>query len=382
VPAGLPEHRPALARALGLRLARGRAAQLGAAAVAASLATVLAPATFPPLVTALVVVALTVNVGTSLALQVGLGLGRAGPWSARFPLQNAVLVVAVVVLHPLLGPTGAVAALVVSALAAAALGAAVVAPVARAGLPDVPVPAGAIRFGVLNAAGAALVQCAHRGGVVVVAVVAGSAVETGYSALAVGLALGATYAVLQAFTVALPHLVAALAAGTGAAAGRDGSVPMPPAVPAEPIAEAVLRRLAAGLVAVLLPGCLLAAALLDSLVPAVFGHRYEDAAAAFGPALALVVLAPLHALTVQAAALRLRPEVAFTSGVVTALAFVLAAAALVPPWGAAGATGAALAGVVAGTAVAVRGLPGAAGGRLVTASYAGAALVLAVATQA
>ena len=36
----------------------------------------------------------------------------------------------------------------------------------------------------------------------------------------------------------------------------------------------------------------------------------------------------------------------------------------------------------AGTAVAVRGLPGAAGGRLVTASYAGAALVLAVATQA
>ena len=49
-------------------------------------------------------------------------------------------------------------------------------------------------------------QIVHRGGVVLVAVLAGASAEAGYTALATGLGLGVTYAVLQAFTVALPHL--------------------------------------------------------------------------------------------------------------------------------------------------------------------------------
>ena len=107
----------------------------------------------------------------------------------------------------------------VGAAVAAALAVAVLVPVVRADVAPVPVPPGAIRFGALNATGAAFVQCAHRGGVVAVAVLVGSAVETGYAALAIGIALGATYAVLQTFTVTLPHLAGRSAADGGAEGG-------------------------------------------------------------------------------------------------------------------------------------------------------------------
>ena len=371
VPTAPVGERPALALAIGRRLARGRAVQCGAIAVVALVAVVGDPARFPPFVTSMVVVALALNVGTTLALQVTLGLGRAGPWSARYPVQNAVLVVTVLVLHAAFGTTGATVALVVAASVTAAMAAAVLVPVARADVARVPVPPGAIRFGALNATGAALVQVAHRGGVVAVAVLVGSAVETGYAALPIGIALGATYAVLQTFTVALPHL-----AGSSPAAGAGGH---PDRSPADRSGEAVLRRLAAGLSAVVIPVTLAAAVLLDTLVPAVFGHRYAAAAGAFGPALAVVVLAPLSALVVQAAALRLQPGVALASGLATFAGFLVGVFALVPVWAAAGATGAALVGVASGTAVAVRGLPGAAGWPLVAASYLGATAVLGLA---
>lgn len=359
VPAAPPAERVALARAVGGRLARGRAVQVAAIAAVALAASVAAPDRVPPLETVLVVAALALNVAASVGLQVGLGLSRPGPWSARYPLQNAVLVVAVLALHAAAGPVGAVAALAVSALAACGLAAVVVAPVWRAQVVPVPVPPGAIRFGALHAAGAALVQAAHRGGVVAVALLAGSTVQAGYAALAVGVALGATYAVLQAFTVALPHL-------SGPTAG-------PSAVPE---AERVLRRLAGGLLAVLAPACVLGVVLADPLVPAVAGARYGDAAGAFGPALAAVVLAPLSSLLVQAAALRLQPGAALATGVASAAGFLVGAAALVPSHGATGGTAATLVGVVAGVLVAVRRLPGAAGGRLVAASLLAVAAVL------
>jgi hypothetical protein len=373
VPTATVGERPALARAIGRRLARGRAVQCGALAVVALAAVVWDPQRFPPLATALVVLALALNVGTTLALQVTLGLGRAGPWSARYPVQNTVLVVAVLVLYAAFGTTGATVALVVAASVTAALAAAVLVPVVRADVARVPVPPGAIRFGALNATGAALVQCAHRGGVVAVALLVGSAVETGYAALAIGIALGATYAVLQTFTVTLPHL-ADRSAADGLDDGHDRAGARP--------AEAVLRRLAGGLLVVVIPAAVGAAVLLDTLVPAAFGHRYAAASAAFGPALAVVVLAPLSALVVQAAALRLQPEVALASGVATFAGFLVGVFALVPLWSAAGATAAALVGVAAGTTVAVWRLPGAAGVPVVAVSFLGATAVLGLAVVA
>ena len=127
---------------------------------------------------------------------------------ARYPIQNAVLIALVLVLHPIAGSAGTLAAIPLSAVVAVALAAVVCAPVLAAGGGSSPaLPDGAVRFGRLQAAGAALTQVTHRGGVVVVALLAGSAMETGYAGLAVGIAVGLTYAIVQIFTVSLPTVL-------------------------------------------------------------------------------------------------------------------------------------------------------------------------------
>ncbi|MCP9491290.1 MAG: hypothetical protein MSC31_15645 [Solirubrobacteraceae bacterium MAG38_C4-C5] len=360
VPAAAPQRREALARALGLRLALGRLAQLGVAGVGAVVLVLVAPSTFPGLETALVMLALALNVVATLALQTGLGLGRTGAWSARWPLQNAVLVVAVLALHPLFGATGALAAIIASSIVACALGVVIVAPLLRGTTEPMALPQGALRFATLQAAGAALVQVAHRGGIVVVALLAGSAGQTGFAALALGVALAATYAVAQLFTVSLPRLA-------------EGEAD---------VGEAVLRRLAGMALGILLPAALVVALVLERLVPLVFGEGFAGAVDAFAPALAFVVLAPVNALVVQAAALRLRPQATLWSALAGVIAFTVVAAAAVPPWEAAGGAAAALAGAVTSALVAMALLPGAVGARLGGASVGGAAAVLAAALVA
>lgn len=382
VPAAPIEQRVALARAIGARLARGRAVQLAVIAAATAVAVATAPDRFAPLDATLVLAALALNVATTLALQMTLGLGRAGPWSLRYPLQNAVLIGAVLVLEPLAGDSGAILAILVSALAGFAFAGFVAAPTVTAAVTAVEVPTGAIRFGAFQAAGAAFVQFSQRAGVLAVAVLAGSAAETGFTALAVGIALGATYAILQAFTVSLPHLAdgQATASPTAAIPGPT-AIPASTAVPAStaiPAAEAVLRRLAGGLLLALVPAMAVAALTLDRVVPAVFGTDYAGAVPAFGPALAVVVLAPLNALVVQASALRLRPEASLQGGIAAAATFLAVAGLAVPPLGAEGGVLATLAGAAAGSLAALRVLPGAAGWVSVV-SFGGAAAVLALA---
>lgn len=354
VPAAPPEERVARARALGARLARGRALQLTVMGLVTAVAVAVAPDRLPPLATTYVALALAVNVATSLLLQAALGLGRTGAWSTRYPLQNAVLVVAVLVLFEVAGDIGAVAANLVAAGAGLAFALVVAVPALRPTGPPVPVPEGAIRFGALQATGAALVQVAQRGGVLAVAVLAGDADETGFAALAIGIALGATYAILQAFTVTLPHL----------AEGASS--------------EAVLRRMAGMLLAVLVPALAVGAVLLPTAVPAVFGDDYRAADAAFGPALALVALAPLNALFVQASALRVQASASALAGVAAAGSFAVVAVVAVPARGGAGGTAAALAGAAGGAVASAVLLPGAAGGRLLAASALGASVVLAL----
>lgn len=373
VPVAPPADRVGLARALGARLARGRALQLAAVAVVAAMGAAVRPDLLPPLETGLVAVALALNVAASLLLQVGLGLGRTGAWSARFPLQNAVLVVAVLVLHAGAGPTGAVVALVVAGLVALTFAAVTVAPSLRGVHPPVALPAGALRFGAVQATAAALVQATQRGGVLAVAALAGSAVQTGYASLATGIALGATYAVLQAFTVCLPHL-GVTRTGGGPGPGREGTV--------APGAEAALRRLAGGLLGLLLPAAVVGALLADAVVAAAFGADYAGAAATFGPALAVVVVAPLHALAVQGSILRSRPEAALAGGAVGAAAFTLTALLAVPAWGATGGLVAVLAAAATGLVASLVLLPGLAGRALPAATAAGAVVVLGVALAA
>jgi O-antigen/teichoic acid export membrane protein len=359
VPAADPSDRRLLARRLGMRLAKGRGIQLAVLTVVAGAVAAVAPDRVSPGVAAIVFVALALNVVASLELQVGLGLGRTAFWSARFPLQNACLVLAVLVLYPVAGRTSALLGIAAAALAAAALGAVVVAPVLSPPDRPVPLPAGAVRFGALHAGGAALNQFVQRGGVLAVALLAGAGAgaETGYCAVALGIALGITYAVLQAFTVALPHLSTA-----------DRPVEA---------AEDVLRRFATRLLAVLTPIALLVAVVLPALVPAVFGSEYGDATAAFVPAIALVLVSPLTSFTVQCSALRLRPEVPLVAGLVGVAVFVVVAVLAVPPLGAAGGTAAALGASLTAGSVSAALLATSVGVALPAATVGAVALVLA-----
>lgn len=373
VPAAPPGRRSALARALGLRLAAGRAAQLTGIVVLSVLLTVVAPGSFPPWPTLAAAAALAGNAVATLALQVGLGLGRTGPWNARYPLQNAVLVAGVVVLYPLAGPRGALLAIVGAAVCALGVGAVAVRGVLRASGPAPALPDGALRFGRQQGVGWALLQFAQRGGVLAVALLAGSAAETGFAALAIGVALPGVYAVLRLFTVSLPGLAEHV---DGPAGGAGDGGPDPAAVAA---AEGRLRRLAGGVLAALVPGVAGAAVVLDRAVPFVFGAGFVGAVDAFVPALAVVVLGPVTALLIQSAALRLRPDATLWSALAGAGAFVVASLVAVPRWGAVGGTAATLVGMVVTVIVAARLLSGAVGWRLGAATGAGAAAVTALA---
>jgi O-antigen/teichoic acid export membrane protein len=355
VPAAAPDDRAALARALSVRLARNRALLFAVLTVIATVLVMWDPARFPPLLTAFVLIALALNVVATLALQADLGLGRAGAWCARYPVQNAVLVVAAVVLYEAAGATGSVAAITVAAAVAFGLGIVAATPLLHRRFQPVAVPEGALRFGLLQAASGVLVQVTQRGGVIAVALLAASDVQTGFAALAIGVALAATYAITQVFTVSLPRL-----AQGGGLAGAEFS----------------LRRLAGGLLAVAVPVACVTVLALDTAVPIVFGERYTAAAGAFGPAMAMVVLAPVNALVVQAAALRLRPEATLYAALAGALSFTGAAVLAVPAWGAAGATAAALAGAAGYALLAIRLLPGAVGARLTVASLGGATAII------
>jgi O-antigen/teichoic acid export membrane protein len=301
-----------------------------------------------------VLLALGLSVAATLVLQADLGLGRALGWSLRYPVQNAVLVAVVLVLHEDLGLVGGAVAILASAGAGVAVAAAASGPLRAAIGRRVAPPDGALRFGLLQAGGGALTQFVHRGGVLAVVLLTGSAVETGFAALPIGIALAATYAVAQLFTVALPVLSA-----------RDDGEP-------------ALRRLASLLLIPVAAGAVASTLVVDAIVPVVFGAAYADAAAAFLPAIAMVVLAPVNALAVQASALRLRPDAALYAGLSGAAVFVAVCLATVPGWGAAGATTAALAGTAASALASLLLLPGAVGARLVLCTAAAVAAVLAV----
>lgn len=367
VPAAPPDLRLALARRLGGRLLRGRAAQLAVVIAAAVLVGSFDTQRFPRLELALVVSALVASVVTTLILQVLLGLGRTGLWNARYPLQNAVLVVATIYLYHSAGVTGAVGAILVSSLVALVFALAVAGPLLTSPIRTrVEIPAGAMRFGAFQAGGAALTQFTHRGGVIAVAVLVGSEPEVGFTALATGLSLAGTYAILQMFTVSLPFVAPVhLDPGTSGVTHDDVTR-----------AEATLRRLACWILAVIVPLGMIASVTVETWVPTLFGDSYRQSISAFPPAIAIVVLAPLGAFLTQVSALRLRPGASLVAGVVSASTFVVLTAILVPAGGAPAAVTATLAGVGASALVAIRMLPGAVGHWLAWVSFGGVGAVM------
>ena len=257
-----PAWRPAMARRLIGRLGRWRMLQAaGAASVAATL-VLLDPGDFPTVISALVVLALTLDLAATLLFQVGLGLGRVTLFSFRFAVQNAAVVAAGVLLYTAWGIEGAVAAIAFSAALVLAWGAVTVGrPLARrpgsAG-EEAAIPPLVWRFGAQQAVGGLLLTLLYRGGIVATPLLGASRAETGFAALAVGVGVSGTYVVGQAFAVNLPRL--AEKAQAGAAAIELESV--------------AFTRRALG---VTVSAAILIALVVEPALPAIFGSSFSGA---------------------------------------------------------------------------------------------------------
>jgi O-antigen/teichoic acid export membrane protein len=330
--------RGSVARALVRRVAAARAALLTLLVGAAAAAALLAPGSVSALELGLVGAAAVLGAGATLASQLALGLERTVAWSLRYPLENAVIVAGALVLYPLAGRDGALAAIALGAAAALALGLATAWPALRGGHATGVVPAGALRFARLQAAGGALTQAVHRGAAPAGALLGLTSAATGHAAIAAGAALAITYAVAQTTLVALPVATRAFP--------RDRAG-----------AEAALRRVALACAVVVVPACALLALAAEPLLATTLGEEFREAAAPLRIALCAAALAPLWALATQLAALRDRPDASLAGAAAGAAAFAAIAVLAIPRSGASGAAAAMLAGVgatVAGTVAALR----------------------------
>jgi O-antigen/teichoic acid export membrane protein len=355
VAAARPEERAGLARALALSAIRWRTTALALLTGFVVALVLFAPHRFPPRHTLIVLAAVVLDAAATLAFQIALGLDRAVLWSFRYPVQNLIVVAAVPPLHAAAGATGALIAIALSAAAALLLGAWAI----RGHLvgPRARVPAEASRFAVLQAMNGLFVQVLHRGGVVAVALLAGSRVETGYATIALGVAIAFTYAVWQVFTVALPPLAEVAATDVHAAGAQ-------------------LTRLAGRVVIVLVPATVAAAALAGPMLKVLAGGRFAPAKDALAGALAMVPLAPITGAVGAAAAIRLRPGARLWTTAAGAAIFVAVAVVLVPSLRAAGASTALLAGTVVSALGGTVLFPDLLDRRLVAAALAASMLVL------
>lgn len=338
------DDRRAHGRALVRRLGAVRAAVLTALVAITAVATALAPGSVSALQIGLVLAAAGMGTAATLLSQLALGLQRTLAWSLRYPLENGVIVVAAVVLYPLAGLDGALAAITVGAAAALALGAATAGRAIAGQACGAPhhVPPDVLRFARLQAGAGALTQTVHRGAAPACALFGAGAVATGHAAIAAGVAVAITYAVAQTTLVALPGAARALAEGNRNAAGTS------------------LRRVASIAAVVVVPACLLLALMAEPLLATGLGDGFRDAAQPLRIALVAAALAPLWALSTQLAALRNRPEAVLQGAATGAVAFAIVAALSLPDGGASASTAAMLAGVTAtivGTFAALRRRP-------------------------
>jgi O-antigen/teichoic acid export membrane protein len=362
IPAVSSGEREAVARALVARLARWRGVVLCAMVICAITLAAAAPSTFPPVIVLLAAAALMLDVGATLAFQAMLALQRTTAWSFRWGVQNAITVAATLAGYGIAGVEGAVAGLAVASGTVFAWGALLVRrPLAKARSGAL-LPPGALRFGAVQAVGNLFEQVTHRGAVVVVAILAGSTVETGFAALAVGIAMAGTYVIWTLFTAQLPGLVAAT---------RDD--------PDASLAERSLQHLGVlslgGAFALAVAGV----CLIPVVAPVLFGDEFAGAEPAMAIALAMLPLAPLTAITTQTAALRLRPGLRVCATGAGMSAFAVTAALAVPHWEAAGGTLAMLTGIAVSVLVSRLMFPEVIDRRLLAAGLSGSAFLLGLA---
>jgi hypothetical protein len=354
--------RPAMALALLRRVTFTRTAAYALLALIAIAAALVAPESVPLGLALLALAAVALESAGTVLTQVGLGLGHSTLWSFRYPLQNSALIVLVLLLPHRTG--WALTAVAAASAAGLILSLVQVAPALAAAPRGAEVPAGWRHFGVQTAIAGGLLQTYCRAPVAAVALLGASSAQTGYAGLALGLALGGVYTVMQTATVQLPLL----ARGTPA--------------PARAGAEATARRQAWSMLALATVGSVLGAVVLRRALPSIIGSGFTGVLPAIGPALACVPLTVPVALLGQVAALRLRPRERIWSNAAGLAAFVAAALLLIPAHEAVGGLAAFAAALAVTGAAGVALLPGGVGAPLLLAALGSGALTWGVAALA
>ena len=356
VPAAGPEERLARARAVAAGVARSRARILG---VLTAAALVLAPALLdvPLAVTAAVCLAAWCSVGSSVASELSLALGRPRLWNLRFPLENGLVVAAAPAGYAVGGAHGAIVGLLLATAATFAVLFAGVARELREAPGGVPLPAGAASFARFQTVTVILGTLIKRGGPLVMPLAGASSTQTGFAAIATGLGTAGASTMMSLLLVQLPSLVAR---------GRDGATRTEDEA-AHSARTALVVALAAGL-----PAALLAGPAIDLFL----GAEFAGAHSAVVLALPCLPLGAALGLASVIASLRLRPGTLTSSWAVGGIVFAALAAATIPALDADGASIAMSGGLLATALTATALLGGRAMRETCLASVAGATVVL------
>ena len=320
LPATAPHERLARARAVAQSVAVSRARILG---VLTAAAVALGPTLLgvPLSVTLVVCAAAWFSVGSSVASELGLALGRPRMWNTRFPLENGLIVLAAPAGHAAGGATGAIVGM---ALACAVTFAVLATPLVadlRGVLAGEALPAGAVSYARLETVSVVVGTLINRGGPLAVALAGASAAQIGFAAIATGVGAAGAATMIDLLIVQVPRLVEVWERAP-ARADREA---------ARTARTALLVAIATALPAALLAGPAIQLAL---------GSTFAGAREAVVIALASVPLGAVAGLATVMASLRLRPRALALAWTIGGLVFAAVAAAAIPGLAA---TGAALA---------------------------------------
>ena len=310
VPAAAPDQRSARARAVARSVGASRARMLAVLTVAAA---VLAPTVLDvPLAETLTVCAAAwCSVGSTIASELGLALGRARVWNARFPLENGLVVVAAPVGHAVSGAHGAIAGMALACAATFAVLYRWVAGELREAPAGAPLPPEAVAYARLQTVTVTLATLVKRGGPLAMPILGASATQTGFAAVATGLGTAGLTTVMSLLIVQLPRLVHR---------GPDTLVD------AEDEGGRTARTALLVAMAAALPAALLAGPAIDLAL----GSEFSGARSAVVLALPAVPLGAALGLASLISSLRLRPGALAASWALGSVTFAALAAATIP----------------------------------------------------
>ena len=356
LPAVPPTEQAARARAVAASVASSRARILGVATVAAVAGAVALDLSVP--LTLVVCAAAWCSVGSSVASELGLAVGRPRVWNARFPLENGLVVVAAPAGHALSGSHGAIGGMALACATTFVVLFQRLAGELRSAPAGAALPPEAATYARLQTITVILGTFVNRGGPLAMSLAGASSAQTGFAAIATGVGTAGTATMTSLLTVQLPRLVQRGLEKPGEA--EDDA--------ARTARATLLVAMAAALPAALIAGPAIELAL---------GPGFAGARDAVVLALPSVPLGAVLGLASLISSLRLRPGALTSAWALGGVAFAAVAAVAVPALDAEGAALALLAGVLVASSAATLLLGGRAMRTSWAASVAGAALVLA-----